>query len=189
MTAGLTGIVVAGGRASRLDGKLAADLGGRPLVAWPVAAVGAVCDRVAVVCKPETELPPLDAERWDEPPEPRHPLAGIVHALERAGGPILVCAADTPFVTPDELRRVAGALGPGTPAAVAFAVARLQPLVAAYGPEALGGLRAAAPGEPLTRSVERLDPVRVEIASESVLNVNTETDLAEARRRILRTDD
>ena len=189
MTTGLTGVVVAGGRASRLQDKLGADLGGRPLAAWPAAALGAVCDRVAVVCKPETDLPPLDAERWDEPPEPRHPLTGVVHALECAGGPILVCAADTPFVTPAELRKIAAALEPGTRAAVAFAVARLQPLVAAYAPDALDGLRAAAPGEPLTRSVERLDPVRVDIAAESVLNVNTEGDLAEARRRVLLTDD
>ena len=43
---------------------------------------------------------------WIEPAEPAHPLVGIVHALAPRGGrPVLVCAADLPFVTPATLAR------------------------------------------------------------------------------------
>ena len=80
----MIGAVLAGGRGSRFGraSKPAALLAGRPLASYPVEALGAVCDRVAVVCKRGTKLPDLNgAERWDEPDEPRHPLAGIVHAL------------------------------------------------------------------------------------------------------------
>src|SRR5437764_7340068 len=98
------GAVLAGGAGRRLgaESKAAAELAGRPLASYPAAALGTVCERVAVVCKPSTELPELDGvKRWDEPEEPRHPIAGIVHALERAAGPVLVCACDMPFVTAD----------------------------------------------------------------------------------------
>ena len=46
--------------------KPAAMLAGRPLIAYPIAALWEVCDRVAVACKRHTELPPLPSavERW-----------------------------------------------------------------------------------------------------------------------------
>ena len=45
--------------------KPAAPLAGRPLIAYPAAALGEVCERVAVVCTPSTELPELPGvERW-----------------------------------------------------------------------------------------------------------------------------
>ncbi|HEY6781351.1 MAG TPA: NTP transferase domain-containing protein, partial [Thermoleophilaceae bacterium] len=72
------GVVLAGGAGSRMGGgKPAALVGGRPLIAYPLAALGEVCERVAIVCKPTTELPQLDgAERWEEPELPLHPLTG-----------------------------------------------------------------------------------------------------------------
>src|SRR4051794_22366416 len=86
------GVILAGGRGERMGGgKPLRELGGRPLVAYPAAALGEACERVAVVVKGDTPLPELDGvERWDEPPEPQHPLTGIVHALERAGESVLV---------------------------------------------------------------------------------------------------
>ena len=68
-----------------------------------------------MVCKRSTQLlGDVDAaERWDEPDEPRHPLAGIIHALERAGGPVLVCAADMPFVTTSACRELMAAAAAG----------------------------------------------------------------------------
>jgi molybdopterin-guanine dinucleotide biosynthesis protein A len=136
-----------------------------------------------VVAKADTELPP-HVERWDEPDEPRHPVAGITHALERADGPILVCAADMPFVSPDGLHLIGGALGVGDTAAVAFADGRLEPLLAAYAPAAVEALRAAAPDQPLRRIVESLVPVRIDVAPGVVFNVNTPEDLAAAQRRL-----
>jgi molybdopterin-guanine dinucleotide biosynthesis protein A len=180
-----TGCILAGGLGRRMGApKAGAELGGRPLIAYPLAALAAVCERVVVVCKRATELPPFEVERWDEPDDPQHPVAGIVHALERAGGPILVCAADMPFVTADVCGLIAADLRPGMKAAVAFSEGRLQPLLAAYAQEALEVLRTAPDGEPLTRTVESLMPVLIDVEPDIVFNVNSPEDLAEAERRL-----
>jgi molybdopterin-guanine dinucleotide biosynthesis protein A len=186
----MIGAILAGGAGRRLGGrrgKPAAELAGRPLVAWPLAAVAAVCDPVAVVCKADTSLPELDGvQRWDEPDEPRHPLTGIVHALERAGGPVLVCAADMPFVTADACRSLLTAAGTGgAPAAVAVAGGVLQPVLGVYAPVALDALRDAEPDAPLTQTVEALDPARVALPPALVRSVNTPEELAEAEAELL----
>jgi molybdopterin-guanine dinucleotide biosynthesis protein A len=54
---------------------------------------------------------------------------------------------------------------------------RLQPLCALYRPEALATLESAPPGEPLTRTVERLGPVIVDVPPAWLRNVNTREDL------------
>lgn len=177
------GVVLAGGLGTRLGApKAGALLAGRPLVAYPVEAMRAACDRVAVVCKRDTALPELDAETWIEPNDPRHPVAGIIHALQRTGGPILVCAADMPLITPEALRVVAAARR--STAAVAAVGGRLEPLLAAYAPDALEGLTEAPPDQPLRDTVASLAPALVVVPSEVVFNVNTPADLAEAERRL-----
>lgn len=161
-----------------------ASLAGRPLIAYPLAALTGVCERVAVVCKAATELPDLDgAERWDEPDEPRHPLTGIVHALETAGAPVLVCAVDMPFVTMDACRTLLQATADSA-AVVATAEGRIQPVLGLYAPAALTGLRAAPPDAPLTRTVDALDPVRVALPAALLASVNTPAELAEAELRL-----
>src|SRR5688572_29581310 len=145
-----------GGKPGRL-------LAGRPLIAWPAAALAEVCDRVVVVAKAATELPELpEVERWDEPDGDHHPALGIAHALERAGEPVLVCAADMPFVTADAFRRLAAALGDGV-AAVGVADGVMQPVLAAYGEGALAAFRAAPPDAALTRTVDAMSPALVEV--------------------------
>jgi molybdenum cofactor guanylyltransferase len=176
------GALLAGGSGTRLGetSKPAATLAGRPLIEYPLAALAAVCERVAVVCKPDTELPELPgAERWDEPAEPRHPLTGIVHALVTAKAPVLVCAADMPYVTSDACRTLLGAVAMA-PAVVAVAGGVLQPTFALYAPAALERLRAAPPDDPLTRTVESLDPVHVALPAPLLRSVNTPEDLLAA---------
>src|SRR4051794_38161414 len=188
---GVIGAVLAGGGGSRMGGgKAAAMLAGRPLAAYPAEVLAQVCERVAVVCKPDTELPLIrGAERWDEPVDPRHPITGIAYALERADGPVLVCAADMPFVTADACRSLIEAAGgrvlvcaPDWPlvtadacrslieaaggagavdAAVAIAGGVLQPVLGLYAPTALAALRSAPENARLTDTVAALDPVRV----------------------------
>lgn len=178
----MIGALLAGGSGTRLGAgsKAAALLAGRPLVSYPAEALAAVCERVAVVCKRSTSLPSLPGvERWDEPDTPRHPLTGIVHALETAGGPVLVCAADMPFVTGDACRTLLQAAGSAV-AVVATADGLLQPTFGLYAPAALAGLRAAPEDAPLTRAVEGLDPVRVALPAALVRSVNTPEELAEA---------
>jgi molybdenum cofactor guanylyltransferase len=181
------GAVLAGGAGKRLKrtSKPAALLAGRPLISYPLSALAAVCDRRAVVCKSDTELPELEkgVERWDEPAEPRHPLTGIVHALERADGPVLVCAADMPFVTPDACRTLLGSAG-ASPAAVAVADGVLQPVLGVFAPAALELMRAAPEEASLTSTVEALSPARVALPPALVRSVNTSDELAAAEREL-----
>src|SRR3954464_15061619 len=155
------GAVLAGGGGRRIGGdKAMVELEGRPLVHYPLNVLRAVLDEVAVVAKQSTVLPGLDVEIaiWLEPEEPRHPLAGVVHALRCARGqPVVVVAGDMPFVTRGLVaglsregergsaprgRVAAPARGPraGAAAGVRRAGGRLQPLCAGYEPRALGAL-------------------------------------------------
>jgi molybdenum cofactor guanylyltransferase len=174
------GAILAGGAGRRMGAaKPTRTLADRPLASYPADALAQVCERVAIVAKPGAELPDLPGvERWDdEPVEPRHPLTGIVHALERAGGaPVLVCAADMPFVTADALRTLAaaGAL------AVAVSDGVLQPVLGLYTPDVLPALRAAEPDAPLTRTVEALEPELVPLPPDEVRSIDTPEDLANA---------
>jgi molybdopterin-guanine dinucleotide biosynthesis protein A len=179
------GAILAGGRGSRMGGgKPARELAGRPLIAWPAAALAEACDRVVVVAKAATELPELPGvERWDEPDAGHHPLLGIAFALERAGEPVLVCGADMPFVTAEACRRVGEGLGVER-VAVAVANGVMQPVLAAFAPAALDELRAAPPDAALTRTVDALGPVLVEVDPLVVRSVNTDAELAEAEREL-----
>src|SRR3954468_1367483 len=82
------GVVLAGGRGSRLGGaKQALALAGRPLLHYPLAVLRAAGLECAVVAKRGSELPPLDGTRLLlEPEAPWHPLCGIVSALRAAPG-------------------------------------------------------------------------------------------------------
>ncbi len=108
------GVVLAGGAARRFGGaKMTALLDGRPLVTHAVAALAATpgLAGVVVAARPDTTLPgDLGVDVWTEPGDgPRHPLAGIAHALERAGRPVLVLAGDMPWVPPALLARLVAA--------------------------------------------------------------------------------
>ena len=181
----MIGAILAGGRGRRMGGgKAARELAGRPLVAWPAAALRGALGRVVVVAKAEVELPPLEGiERWDEPDAEHHPARGIAYALERAGEPVFVCAADMPFVTEAAVRRVAGELGEGR-AAVAVAGGVMQPVFAAYAPAALHGFRDAPLDAALIRTVDALEPALVEMDAELVRSVNTVEDLARAEAEL-----
>lgn len=167
--------------------KPAAGLAGRPLMEYPLGVLREVCERVAVVCKRDTVLAPLPAgiERWDEPDEPRHPATGIAHALATAAGPVLVCAADMPFVTAAAGHRLAdgAAAAPDAHAVVAEAAGWLQPTFAVYRPAALPALRACGDAQ-LTQVVERMDPVLVDMPADQMRSVDTPEALAAAEREL-----
>lgn len=153
------------------------ELDGRPLAEHVASVLAAACDRLAIVCKPDTELPELPGvDRWDEPAQPRHPLTGIVHALEHARGPVLVCAVDMPWVTPDACQSLLDA-APGSAAAVATAAGETCPVFGVYAPEGLDALRAARPDAPLRATVDALNPARVALPSALLRSVNVPGDL------------
>ena len=177
--------MLAGGLARRMGGpsKPGVVVQGRAMIEWPLEALAAVCDRLAVVCKADTALPELPAgvQRWDEPETPRHPLTGIVHALERADGPVLVCAADMPFVTPGTLRAVQAGGGDAA-AAVGRAGGHLQPLLALYTPTCLDVLRGAGEDAPLTGTVRLLAPAVVDVPERDAISIDTPEGVRRAER-------
>lgn len=177
------GAVLAGGAAVRLRGsKATVELAGRPLIAYPLAAFAKAGLEAIVVAKAETDLPPLDVSVVIEPAEPRHPLLGIVTALEHAEGrPVVACPCDTPFVTGALLRTLAGTLG----TAGVHDGQRLHPLLARYQPGDLPALRRAlADDRSATAAAEGLSPTLITADPETTFNVNTPDHLAAARSRL-----
>jgi molybdenum cofactor guanylyltransferase len=172
--------VLAGGRGRRLGGaKPVAELGGRPLVAWPLEAARAAGLEAVVVAKAGTPLPELDAPVWIEPDEPSHPLAGLVFALERAAGRAVVAVAcDMPHVTADLLARLAAADG--------AAAARADlPFPARYEPSALPVLREVLEREaPAREALAALAPAVLGAPPEELHGVNSPAELAAAAARV-----
>jgi molybdopterin-guanine dinucleotide biosynthesis protein A len=189
------GAVLAGGSGRRIGGaKALVELRGTPLVRYPLRALQAVLAEVVVVAKRATDLPPLPGVPiWIEPAEPRHPLAGIVHALEGAGAAagiegmareVLVSAGDLPFVTPALVERLLRVEPRGALAVVPRAGGRLQPLLARYAPSAHAPLAAALARDPLpslTDVVAGLRPRVLELDDAlPFFNVNAPEDLLTA---------
>ena len=140
--------ILAGGASTRMGtAKAEVEIAGRPMIGYPIAAARAAGLEPFVVAKRDSPLPTLDCLVVREPDEPRHPLTGIVAALERAGGPVVVLACDTPLVPPRLLEALATSPDP-------FAMPahpRAQPLIARYSPTLLARLRAGLEaGESLT---------------------------------------
>jgi len=99
--------ILAGGRSRRMGRpKPGVELGGRPLISYPLEAARGAGLGPWIVAKRETELPPGDCRLLIEPDEPRHPLLGVVTALRAARpAPVVVVAADMPFVTAEPASR------------------------------------------------------------------------------------
>jgi molybdopterin-guanine dinucleotide biosynthesis protein A len=169
--------VLAGGAGRRMGApKPLAPLAGRPLIAWPLAAAAAARLDAVVVAKADVPLPPLGVEVWLEPDAPRHPLLGIVTALERAGRRAVVAVGcDQPFVPPELLALLAEGDGAAAPTDT--------PLPARYPPEALETLRAALAAEaPLRRTLASLSPAIVPAEGARLTSVNTPEELAAAEQ-------
>ncbi|PZS10523.1 MAG: hypothetical protein DLM64_08295 [Solirubrobacterales bacterium] len=181
------GVVLAGGIGRRAGGsKAVLQLCGKPLICYPLGVLRAALEQVAIVAKPDTELPSLPGVSvWIEPPEPRHPLTGIVCALRRARGrPVLVCAVDLPFVTPALIRELARADPGVAPAVIAAREGAVQPLLGCYQPSATEPLARALsrhPEPPVRDAVAAIGARALEVGgSEALFNVNTPEDLRRA---------
>lgn len=143
-TLATTGIVLAGGRATRFGAdKLAVEVDGRPLLHHAILAVATVADEVVVVIGSDGARPPLpvDAEVRvrvvRDAVANRGPLAGLAAGLAAARGRLaIVVGGDQPSLSPAVLAELLLWLGPeadGPPVdAVALAEGGLvRPLPAA----------------------------------------------------------
>jgi molybdopterin-guanine dinucleotide biosynthesis protein A len=180
------GALLAGGQGRRLGGaKACVPVAGRPLLDWPLAALTAALQRVAVVAKADTRLPPLPpgVDRWDEPPQPQHPLVGILEALRRAEGEaVVVCAVDLPCVDPELVGLIAAADAGRAGIVIAAADGRPQPLLGRYEAAARAALERVPAGSRLTDAVTDLGAAVVEVPATALLNVNDEEDRRRAER-------
>jgi molybdopterin-guanine dinucleotide biosynthesis protein A len=163
--------------------KAALAVPGGTLVERPIATLTAAGLDAVVVAKPDSELPPLAVPCWGEPSAPRHPLCGIVAALERHGGPIVVLACDLPFVPAALAELLATTIGR---AVVPSHTGGIEPLAARYEPAALPGLREGLATErSLRQTVAALDPIAIDESRLSRMgeprrmfaNVNSPRDL------------
>jgi len=162
--------------------KLTVALRGRPLITYPLEALRAALRDVAVIGKPDLELPSMSGVMvWIEPVEPSHPLVGVVEAIALAGGrSVLVCAGDLPFVTPSLIMRLANTSANGAPAVIAAGRSGPQPLLGCYRPEAAALLADAArrANGPVRDAVLSIGPRLLEVGDEQELfNVNSPDDL------------
>jgi len=134
------GVVLAGGASARMGApKATIELGGVALGERAARALRGAGLEVKWVAKEGDALPESAASVWIESRPERHPLAGILEALERARGKaVVVIACDMPFVAPALVADLAGREGTVVPETGG----RLHPLLARYDPEATAALTA-----------------------------------------------
>jgi molybdenum cofactor guanylyltransferase len=135
----IAGIVLAGGRSSRMgSSKASLEWHGSTLLRRVTGIVGrAVGGPVVVVRAPGQELPPLTAEVEvvEDAREGRGPLQGLaagLAALEGRARAAYVSSTDVPLVHPAFVRAVAAALDESVDVALPMVHGHPQPLAAAY---------------------------------------------------------
>jgi molybdopterin-guanine dinucleotide biosynthesis protein A len=182
-------IILAGGQASRLPGKLELDAGGVPLllrVYRNVRGIGPVYISAAGGFPVELDLElkcPIVVDRWPK----RGPLVGLYSTLGHVREErVFAVAGDAPFVDESVFRQLDSAWEADTQAVVPVnSQGCLEPLCALYARSAL--LEAAAyvlaeGSGGVAAAVERLQAKRVRLLNERVFaNVNTAAD----RRTVL----
>ena len=167
-------------------------VGGVPMVERVRRAAAKVADEVVTVGKAGDPGPLPDVRHVEESFPDRCALSGVVASLSAFRGErILVLACDLPLVEPALLRLLLSR-GASADVTLPLVAGRLQPLVAAYGPDALEAL-----GETLVEGrlglVRALAPLRMEIVTEpevravdpglrSFVNVNDAAALRHAER-------
>jgi molybdenum cofactor guanylyltransferase len=202
------GVVLAGGRSSRMGApKAALEWHGSTLLRRTVGILARVTDGpVVVVRSAGQDLPDLPQGTLvaDDPRAGRGPVQGIAAGLAALGGRAdiaFVSSTDLPFLHPAFVRRVLRALADSENTDVALPLARgfRQPLAAAYRVwlaeaaerlVAAGRLRPAflfgqCAVETLDDAALMRDPVLAALDPDldSVLNVNTQADYRAARAR------
>lgn len=202
---GAAGVVLAGGRSSRMgSAKAGLEWHGSTLLRRAAGVLRRVADGPVVVVRAAgQDLPALPAmvEVADDPREGQGPLQGIAAGLAAVGDRAdvaFVCATDLPFLHPAFVRAVLAAAR-GADVALPVAGGYSQPLAAAYR-TALAPLAGRLVGAGRLRPaqlfdecvIRRLDEAMLladpEVAAldpdlESLLNVNTPDDYQAARDR------
>lgn len=194
----VTGLILAGGRARRMDGndKGLVPLAGRPLVAHVIERFAPQVGALLINANRNHEAyaafgHPVIA---DALPDFAGPLAGLHAALQACGTPLLATVpCDAPRLPSDLVARLlADMQAANAPAAVAFAGERLQPTFMLCRREVLVELERylAADGRRIHTWLEGIGARAVAFANLSAfVNVNTPSDLAELESPACRETD
>jgi molybdopterin-guanine dinucleotide biosynthesis protein A len=207
LTEAAAGVVLAGGRSSRMGRpKAALEWHGSTLLHRTAALLARTVDGpVLVVAAPDQELPelPPGVEVVADPVEGQGPMRGLatgLTALEGRATTAFVCSTDLPFLHPALVRRVLrGFADPETDVVLPVARGYRQPLAAGYR-TALAGLVEKLLGEGDLRPgmllrhcrVAQLDDgalladadlARLDPALDSLVNVNEPDDYSAALAR------
>jgi molybdopterin-guanine dinucleotide biosynthesis protein A len=191
-------VILAGGDATRLPGKLVADAGARPMLARVLANVRDASNEIVVSTSARLagEIATIvDVPLVVDRVEARGPLAGMLTALPRMRSPfVFAVAGDAPFVDASLARRLSDAWRTGDEAVVprhldANGEAHDEPLAALYDRDAFvrEGVTVFETGRGSMHAVlERLRTRFVRSDEDRALftNVNTPTDYAAFRMRI-----
>jgi molybdopterin-guanine dinucleotide biosynthesis protein A len=194
-----TGVILAGGRSSRLGrDKALEEVGGKPMLQRVAEAVAYACTEVVIVGEQAgREGAPLpQGTRWTQDREPgRGPLGGLHAGLAEAKHDlVLAVGCDMPFLNPFLLALLLQTQAQGPWEAVVPRVGgRLQPMHAVYrrsiAPKAEGLLRTSEKAG-LHDLLAMLSTYFIDESSlrpfdrelHSFWSVNTEEDLEQARR-------
>lgn len=189
------GIVLAGGHSARMgSAKAWLRWGETTLLGHAIAVVAAAVDRVVVVAAAGQELPALPEGVLlvaDEQPD-EGPLRAIATGLRALDDPFacaFVCAVDMPFLPPELVTAMIGALQPGVDAAVPRLDGRDHPLAAAYRASLVQQIDALLDaghrrvGDLLdVVAVRRLAAEGLPGGADALANLNTPADLEAARQ-------
>lgn len=198
--ADVTGIVLTGGRSSRMGtDKASLVLGGSTLIQRAVAALEAVADEIVIVRAPGQSLPLVRTAGsltvLADPVEGAGPLEGIATGLTAASAPVaVIVGVDHPFLRPELLRLLVQRVHAGAKWALPESDGYPQPLCSAIARDALVDLQASvAAGDRSPISVshalgaERIrDAVWRAVDPEglSFFDVDTPEDFEAAQRRL-----
>jgi molybdopterin-guanine dinucleotide biosynthesis protein A len=199
----LTGVILAGGQATRLGRhKPNVAIGGRPLIQWVADALEPVASELVVSLSPGQARPlmssGLPVRFVEDEARGLGPAAGLAAALRVVSAKAaLVLGCDTPFVSPDLLRYLASAW-PGHGAVVPVTEEGPQPLHGVYGVDVLPAVEQAL-RDGVYRMQRLLDRLEVRYVPEaevrsvdpelrSFLNVNTPQALRRAQRLAARLE-
>jgi molybdopterin-guanine dinucleotide biosynthesis protein A len=134
----LTGVILAGGKSSRMgSNKALLKLHGRPFVEHIALTMQAEFDRVFLVASDPSPYLFLGLEIFADVYKDCGPLGGIHSGLVHAdGSAVFVCACDTPLVSRELVRYIADAPS-ASPVCIPSFNQQLHPLCGRYGRECI----------------------------------------------------
>ncbi|MCJ7555614.1 MAG: molybdenum cofactor guanylyltransferase [Gammaproteobacteria bacterium] len=193
----ITGLVLAGGRATRMGGmdKGLVKLAGRPMVAWVIECLQGQVDELIINANRNQDMYRAMGHQVvsDRCGDFQGPLAGMASGMAAAGSQWLLTApCDSPLLSPLLAERLRQACAEGADIAVAHDGERLQPVFALLRCSLLGSLQAYldAGGRKIDRwyAEHAMQAVDFSDCMDTFLNINEPADREQLETRLALED-